>query len=82
VLAGASSIAGYPTNITATVSGNTLTVAWPSTHLGWELMVQTNSIQTGIANNWVTNYGTASVTSTNLPIDSKNGAVFYRLVHP
>ncbi len=82
VLQGASAIAGYSTNITATVSGSTITVAWPSTHLGWELELQTNSIQIGLANNWVTNYGTASVTSTNFTIDPNNGAVFYRLVHP
>ena len=82
VLAGASAIANYSTNITATVSGSTLTVAWPSTHLGWELAIQTNSIQTGLSGNWVTNFGTASVTSTNFAIDTKNGSVFYRLVHP
>ena len=78
----ASSIASYPTNITATVSGSTLTVAWPATHLGWELMVQTNPITVGLGNNWVTNYGTASVTSTNFTINPANGTVFYRLVHP
>jgi autotransporter-associated beta strand protein len=77
-----SSIANYSTNITATVNGSTLTVAWPATHLGWELMLQTNSLTTGLGNNWVTNYGTASVTSTNYPIDPANGSVFYKLVHP
>jgi autotransporter-associated beta strand protein len=82
VLSGASAIANYSTNITATVSGNTLTVAWPSTHLGWELEIQTNSLSTGLAANWVTNYGTASVTSTNFTIDPSMGSVFYRLVHP
>ncbi len=80
----ASSLASYSTNIQATVSGGgtTLTVAWPATHLGWELMVQTNTLAGGLGNNWVTNYGTASVTSTNLTINPNNGAVFYKLVHP
>jgi fibronectin-binding autotransporter adhesin len=82
VLTGGSPLANYSTNITATVSGNTLTISWPSTHLGWELALQTNSINVGIANNWVTNYGTANVTSTNFTIDPNNGSVFYRLVHP
>ena len=82
VLQGGSPLANYSTNITATVSGSTLTISWPSTHLGWELALQTNSINVGIANNWVTNYGTANVTSTNFTIDPNNGAVFYRLVHP
>ena len=82
VLSGASSIANYSTNITATVNGSTITVAWPATHIGWELAIQTNTISVGLANNWVTNFGTASVTSTNFPIDPSNGSVFYRLVHP
>jgi hypothetical protein len=79
---GLSPVANYSTNITASVSGGVLTVAWPATHLGWELMVQTNSLTTGLGNNWVTNYGTASVTSTNFTINPANGTVFYRLVHP
>jgi hypothetical protein len=82
VLSIASSLASYSTNITATVSGSTLTVSWPTTHLGWELMAQTNTLANGLGNNWVTNYGTATVTSTNLPINPANGAVFYKLVHP
>ena len=84
VLVGGSPIANYSTNITATVTGGgtVLTVAWPATHLGWELMLQTNSLAVGLANNWVTNYGTATVTSTNYPIDPANGSVFYKLVHP
>ena len=82
VLVGASALASYPTNITATVTGGNLTVSWPQTHLGWELEVQTNSINTGLGNNWVTNTGTSSVTSTNYPINPANGTVFFRLVHP
>ena len=82
VLAVSGSLASYSTNITAIVNGSTLTVSWPTTHLGWELMVQTNTLATGLGNNWVTNYGTAAVTSTNLPINPANGAVFYKLVHP
>jgi autotransporter-associated beta strand protein len=74
-------IAKYPTNITTSVSGSTLTVTWPATHLGWSLQAQTNSLAVGIANNWVTIPGTASVTSTNLTINPANGAVFYRLFY-
>ena len=32
-----------PTNITASVSGNTLQLSWPPDHIGWRLQVQTNS---------------------------------------
>lgn len=79
---GLNPVANYSTNIIATVNGSLLTITWPATHLGWELMAQTNTLTTGLGNNWVTNYGTASVISTNFTIDPANGAVFYRLVHP
>jgi len=82
VLSLISSINPNPTNISYTVSGNLLTLSWPADHLGWELAVQTNTLSTGLGNNWVTNYGTASVISTNLTINPANGAVFYKLVHP
>ena len=77
----ASSEATYSTNITATVinGGATLNVAWPATHLGWTLQAQTNSLATGLSTNWVDVAGTASVTSTNMPIVPANPAVFYRL---
>jgi autotransporter-associated beta strand protein len=74
-------IATYPTNISASVSGSTLTVSWPLTHLSWSLQAQTNSLSVGVANNWVTIPGTASVTSTNLAINPANPAVFYRLFY-
>jgi fibronectin-binding autotransporter adhesin len=77
----ASSEATYSTNITATVinGGTTLNIAWPTTHLGWTLQAQTNGLATGLSTNWVDVTGTASVTSTNMPIVPANPAVFYRL---
>jgi len=36
-----------PTNITAVVSGNTLTLSWPADHTGWRLQAQTNSLNHG-----------------------------------
>jgi hypothetical protein len=82
-LAAGFTTASYPTNIVCTNNNNgTLTISWPATHLGWELMVQTDTTAAGLGNSWVTNYGTAGVTATNLPINPTNGAVFYKLVHP
>ncbi len=77
-----STLPSYGTNLSYTVSGSTLAISWPATHLGWELAAQTNTLSTGLGNNWVTNTGTAGVTSTNLTINPANGAVFYKLVHP
>lgn len=78
--AGAPVVALNPTNITAVLSGNVLTLSWPEDHLGWRLQVQTN--QSGIGTNWVTLPSTDLVTNTNIIIDPANRAVFYRLIYP
>ena len=71
-----------PTNLTAVVSGSTLTLSWPADHTGWRLQVQTNSLSTGIASNWVDVAGSTSVNTVNTTINPANGAVFYRMVYP
>ncbi len=70
------------TNITTSVSGNTLTLSWPADHLGWHLQAQTNSLSSGLGTNWVTIPGSDAVVSTNLIINPANGSVFYRLIYP
>ena len=75
-------VALNPTNITAVLSGSGLTLGWPADHLGWRLQVQTNAMPTGLSTNWVTLPGTDLVTSTNLPVNPGNRAVFYRMVYP
>jgi autotransporter-associated beta strand protein len=75
-------IVTYPTNLSYSVSGSTLTVSWPATHQGWVLQAQTNNLVVGLGTNWITIPGTASVTSTNLPINPANPTVFYRLSTP
>jgi autotransporter-associated beta strand protein len=71
-----------PTNITATVSGNVLTLSWPADHTGWHLQIQTNSLSTGLNTNWVALPGSDLVNTTNITINPANGAVFYRMVYP
>jgi autotransporter-associated beta strand protein len=69
-----------PAIITNSVSGSQMTLSWPPGQ-GWRLQAQTNSLATGISNNWV--YVTdGSVSSTNLTINANNPTVFYRLVWP
>jgi hypothetical protein len=82
VLSVGSPVNTNPTNVTAAVSGNGLTLSWPADHLGWHLQVQTNSLATGLGTNWVTLPGSDAVITTNLTINPANGAVFYRLVYP
>lgn len=82
VLAGASAVNTNPTNITSSVSGSTLTLSWPADHIGWRLQVQTNSISTGLASNWVDVAGSTSVNTMNFTVNPVNGSVFYRMVYP
>jgi 4-phytase/acid phosphatase len=68
--------ADNPTNITASVSGNTLTIAWPADHLGWILQAQTNGLST---DQWFDLPGTGDVNAALITMDPANAAVFYRL---
>ena len=72
-------VATNPTNITATVSGNHLTLSWPADHLGWTLQAQTNSITTGLTTNWVDVAGSAASNTNVMTINPANPTVFYRL---
>jgi len=76
------SVSTTPTNIITSVSGNVLTLSWPSDHLGWKLQVQTNGLNIGLGTNWVTVPGSENVISTNITINPANGSVFYRLTYP
>jgi hypothetical protein len=74
-----------PTNIVATVSGSTLTLTWPTDHIGWRLLAQTNSLSVGLnsnTNDWFTVPGSTSVHTENFTVDPNQGTVFYRLVYP
>jgi autotransporter-associated beta strand protein len=75
-------IASNPTNITFSVSGNTLGLSWPTDHLGWILQSQTNSLSTGLSANWIDVPGTTSITSTNISINPAVPTMFFRLRHP
>jgi 4-phytase/acid phosphatase len=68
-----------PTNITASVSSSTLTIAWPADHLGWILQAQTNGLSTG---QWFDLPGSSDVNALAIPMDPANPAVFYRLRLP
>jgi 4-phytase / acid phosphatase len=67
------------TNITASASGKTLTIAWPADHLGWILQAQTNGLSAG---QWFNLPGTGDANSVAIPITPANPSVFYRLSQP
>ena len=64
-----------PTNITASVSSNTLTIAWQADHIGWILQAQTNGLSTG---QWFDLPGSDAVNAVVIPINPANTSVFYR----
>jgi len=67
------------TNITVSVSAGNLMLSWPADHTGWTLQVQTDSLNAGLGTNWVDVAGSAITNSVSIPINTGNGAVFYRL---
>jgi len=77
-----SGIATNPTNITATVSGSTLTLSWPADHLGWILQSQTNSLDLGLFTNWVDVTGSADSNTNIITVNPDEPTVFYRLRNP
>jgi autotransporter-associated beta strand protein len=70
-----------PPVMQVSVSGNILTLAWP-TNAGWILQSQTNSLSTGLSTNWVDVTGSAAITSTNITINPALPTAFYRLKKP
>ncbi|HEY9508890.1 MAG TPA: hypothetical protein VIV82_03430, partial [Verrucomicrobiae bacterium] len=76
-----SSVNPDPTNITFKLSGGQLELSWPQDHIGWRLQTQTNSLSTGLKNNWVDVADSVSTNRVFLPISRDNGAVFFRLIY-
>ena len=76
------SVATNPTNITSSVVGSTLHLAWPADHTGWTLEAQTNTLSVGLSTNWVRIPGSSASNQLSVPIVPGNGSVFYRLVYP
>jgi hypothetical protein len=73
-------IADYPTNITYSVTGNTLALTWPATHQGW--YVSSNSVNVADTNFWFDVPNSETGTSLNVTIDPSQPNVFYRLRYP
>jgi hypothetical protein len=71
-----------PIDLAFALTGNGLDISWPGDHTGWRLEGQTNSVNVGITDNWVTVSGSASTNRVVVPFDPANGTVFYRLVYP
>jgi autotransporter-associated beta strand protein len=69
-----------PTNIVISVSGNQLTLGWPSSHLGW--LLQTNSVSLLKTDAWVSVPGSGNTNQFILTIDPAQTNVFFRMLKP
>jgi fibronectin-binding autotransporter adhesin len=67
-----------PTNIVATLSGNQLTLSWPSNYTGWTLQGQTNLPGVGLTTNWQDVPGSATTNLVIIP--AANGSGFFRMI--
>ena len=76
-----SAINPNPPVLQTSLSGSTLTLAWP-TNAGWLLQVQTNSLTIGLGTNWVTVPNSAATNQIFVPVNAANGSVFFRLAYP
>lgn len=71
-----------PVTITTTLSGNLLTLAWPTDHIGWRLQAQTNSNPVGLSADWFDVPSSISTNRMTFTLDPTAGSVFYQLVYP
>jgi len=75
----AQTVPNTPTSISYSVSGSTMTISWPPNYAGWILQDNTN-LNNG--SGWLDIPGTGSVVSTNLLMNQKTPAIFFRLRYP
>jgi hypothetical protein len=71
-----------PTQLGVTATGNQFQLNWPANHTGWLLQAQTNSIGIGLGTNWSTIAGSMETNQITLPLNTSDGALFFRLMRP
>lgn len=77
-----SAVSTTPTNLTFSVSDNSLTLSWPASHLGWTLQAQTNALNSGLTGTWYPVPSSAGTNQLTFPVNPANPTVFYRLTYP
>jgi hypothetical protein len=68
--------------ITNKISGNLLTLSWPTDHIGWRLQNQTNTLFIGLSTNWLDVLNSTTTNQMTFTLDPYVGTVFYRLTYP
>ena len=82
ILSVVSAVNTTPIDLTAVVSEGNLNVSWPQDHIGWQLQVQTNTLDVGLGENWSPWPDSTTTNEVPVPIDPANPGVFLRLVYP
>ena len=73
-------VSTVPPSVQVGMTNNEIHIDWPTSHIGWRLQVQTNTLST---NGWYTVPGASTTNDMALPIgDTIPANVFYRLVYP
>jgi len=72
------SINPNPPTMQVNMSGNTLSLGWP-TNLGW--ILQTNSTGLAAANQWFSYPGSSTLTNVNITVNPAVANVYFRMVH-
>lgn len=75
------SVSLTPVSLNIQTSPDQLNLSWPADHIGWHLLIQTNSTG-GPGTNWQALLGTDLTNQFFLPIDPTQRSVFLRLTYP
>jgi len=70
------------TNLSYSFGTGSFTLSWPADHTGWRLQANPNPILIGFEANWSDVPGSNATNRMILPMDSREGSVFYRLIYP
>jgi hypothetical protein len=70
-----------PVSLNVQTAPNQLNLSWPADHIGWHLLIQTNTAA-GLSTNWRAISGSELTNQIFLPIDRAQGRVFLRLTYP
>jgi hypothetical protein len=68
------------TNIALSVTGNQLTLSWPTNYIGW--LLQSNSGSLAVRNDWFTVPGSSGTNRVQITIERNQTNVFYRMASP
>jgi hypothetical protein len=80
-------VSARPTSPAPVVVGVTnapgqLKISWLGDHTGWRLQSQTSNLAGGLGTNWVNVSSSTETNQVTMPVNTTNGAVFFRLVRP